>query len=43
VPLVTVDGRYAVLGNAAKGLPDLLAIADGLIAQTRQSRRLARK
>jgi thiol:disulfide interchange protein DsbA len=43
VPLVTVDGRYAVLGNAAKGLPDLLAIADGLIAQSRQSRRLARK
>ncbi len=43
VPLVTVDGRYAVLGNAAKGLPDLLAIADGLIAQARQNRRLARK
>jgi len=43
VPLVTVDGRYAVLGNAAQGLPDLLAIADGLIGQARQNRRMARK
>jgi thiol:disulfide interchange protein DsbA len=43
VPLVTVDGRYAVLGNAAKGQSDLLVIADGLIAQSRQNRRLARK
>lgn len=42
VPLLTVDGRYAVLGNAAKGYPDLLAIADGLIGQSRQNRRLAK-
>jgi thiol:disulfide interchange protein DsbA len=43
VPQVTVDGRYAVLGQAAKGLPDLLAITDGLIGLVREGRRTARK
>lgn len=40
VPFLTVEGRYAVLGNAAKGLPDLLVIADGLIAKARQNKRV---
>jgi thiol:disulfide interchange protein DsbA len=35
VPLLTVGGRYAVTGQAAKGLADLLLIADGLIARVR--------
>jgi len=43
VPQITVDGRYAVLGQAAQGLPDLLAIADGLIGLAREGRRTARK
>lgn len=36
VPMITVDGRYVVVGQEAKSLPDLLAIADELIvmAQT---------
>lgn len=38
VPRITVDGRYAVLGQAAKGLPDLLAIADGLLRLARNGR-----
>jgi len=33
VPLLTVGGRYTVLGKAAKGLPDLLTIADALIVK----------
>ena len=41
VPFITVDGRYAVLGKNAKALPDLLAIADGLIGRARSGRRLA--
>lgn len=43
VPMLAVAGRYTVLGNAAKGYPDLLAIADGLIAKARPSRVAARK
>jgi thiol:disulfide interchange protein DsbA len=43
VPQITVDGHYAVLGQAAKGLPDLLAITDGLIDFAREGRRTARK
>jgi thiol:disulfide interchange protein DsbA len=35
VPLLAVGGRYAVTGQAAKGLADLLPIADGLIARVR--------
>ncbi len=35
VPLLTVGGRYAVLGEGASGYPDLLAIADRLIALAR--------
>jgi thiol:disulfide interchange protein DsbA len=35
VPLLTVGGRYAVTGQAAKSLADLLPIADGLIARVR--------
>jgi protein dithiol oxidoreductase (disulfide-forming) len=35
VPTVAVGGRYAVLGHKAKGLPDLLAIADQLIDRAR--------
>ncbi len=35
VPLLTVGGRYAVTGQTAKGLADLLPIADGLIARAR--------
>ena len=36
VPTITVAGRYAVLGRRVKGLPELLAIADELIARARQ-------
>lgn len=35
VPTIAVDGRYVVLGREAKSLPDLLRIADGLIAKAR--------
>ncbi len=35
VPTITVAGRYAVLGREVKGLPELLTIADGLIAKAR--------
>lgn len=35
VPQLTVAGRYAVLGQSAKSLPELLAIADALIAKAR--------
>lgn len=35
VPLLTVAGRYAVTGQRAKQLADLLPIADRLIAQVR--------
>lgn len=35
VPTLAVAGRYAVLGQKAKGLPDLLAIADQLIDRAR--------
>jgi protein dithiol oxidoreductase (disulfide-forming) len=35
VPTIVVAGRYAVLGQKAKGLPDLLAIADQLIDRAR--------
>jgi thiol:disulfide interchange protein DsbA len=38
VPLITVDGRYAVVGQATKGYADLLVIADGLIEQARARR-----
>lgn len=39
VPLLTVAGRYAVNSQAAKGLADLLPIADGLIGMARKVRR----
>lgn len=39
VPLLTVDGRYAVTARAAKGFQDHLAIADGLIDLARAARR----
>ncbi len=39
VPLLTVAGRYAVIGQAVKGLPDVLPIADGLIARVRGERK----
>lgn len=35
VPTLAVAGRYAVLGQKAKGLPDLLSIADQLIERAR--------
>jgi thiol:disulfide interchange protein DsbA len=35
VPTIVVAGRYAVLGQKAKSLPDLLAIADQLIDRAR--------
>jgi len=35
VPLLTVAGRYAVVGRAMKGYPDLLTIADSLIDKAR--------
>jgi len=39
VPLLTVAGRYAVTGQAAKGLAERLPIADGLIELVRKNRR----
>jgi len=39
VPLLTVAGRYAVTGQAANGLADLLSIADGLIELARAGKR----
>lgn len=36
VPTLAVDGRYVVVGAAAKGYEDLLAIADRLIEKARQ-------
>jgi hypothetical protein len=41
VPLLTVDGRYAVTASAGKGFEDHLAIADGLIGLVRSARRRA--
>lgn len=41
VPTLAVDGRYVVLGQAARGLADLLGIADALIARARAARRPA--
>lgn len=38
VPLITVDGRYAVVGQESKGYAGLLVIADGLIEQARARR-----
>lgn len=38
VPLLTVAGRYAVIGQAAKGLADLLPIADELIGVALKNR-----
>lgn len=35
VPTIAVAGRYAVLGHKAKGMPDLLAIANQLIDRAR--------
>jgi protein dithiol oxidoreductase (disulfide-forming) len=35
VPMITIDGRYVVVGSEAKGFPDLLAIADDLILMAR--------
>lgn len=42
VPLLTVAGRYAVTGQAAKGLADLLPIADGLIVMARAENKVRR-
>ncbi|MFN3595233.1 MAG: thiol:disulfide interchange protein DsbA/DsbL [Thiobacillaceae bacterium] len=42
VPLLTVGGRYAVTGVAARGLADLLPIADGLIERVRAERKARR-
>jgi thiol:disulfide interchange protein DsbA len=39
VPLLTVAGRYAVTGQAAKGLADLLPIANELIGMARTGQR----
>lgn len=39
VPLLTVGGRYAVTGGAARGLADLLPIADALIERVRSERK----
>ena len=36
VPMITVAGRYLVVGDDAKGYEDLLAIADRLIDKARQ-------
>jgi len=38
VPLITVDGRYAVIGKQASQLEDLLVIADDLIRRARAQR-----
>ncbi len=35
VPTIAIAGRYVVLGRAAKGFPELLVIADELIAKAR--------
>jgi protein dithiol oxidoreductase (disulfide-forming) len=35
VPMITVDGRYVVVGQEARGFPDLLAIANDLIDMAR--------
>lgn len=43
VPRITVDGRYTVLGKAAKELNDLISIADSLIGRAREPRRSSRK
>jgi thiol:disulfide interchange protein DsbA len=39
VPTLVVDGRYVVLARDAKGFPEILAIADGLIAMARRQAR----
>lgn len=39
VPLLTMDGRYAITGGAARNLADLLPIADGLIERVRAERK----
>lgn len=36
VPLITVAGRYRVVGRAGQGQPGLLAVADDLIARARR-------
>lgn len=36
VPMITVAGRYVVVGQEARGFPDLLAIADDLIIMARE-------
>ena len=36
VPTLVVDGRYVVLARDTKGFPEILAIADGLIAMARR-------
>lgn len=38
VPLLTVDGRFAVTGEAARDYADLIAIADALVARVRAER-----
>jgi protein dithiol oxidoreductase (disulfide-forming) len=43
VPMLTVAGRYTVVGSQARGYGDLLAIADGLIVKARQSGVASRK
>jgi thiol:disulfide interchange protein DsbA len=39
VPTLVVDGRYVVLARDTKGFPEILAIADGLIAMARRQAR----
>jgi thiol:disulfide interchange protein DsbA len=34
--MITVGGRYVVVGQQAKGFPDMLAIADDLILMARE-------
>jgi thiol:disulfide interchange protein DsbA len=36
VPMITVGGRYVVVGQQAKGFSDMLAIADDLILMARE-------
>lgn len=36
VPMIAVGGRYVVVGQEAKGFPDMLAIADKLILMARE-------
>jgi protein dithiol oxidoreductase (disulfide-forming) len=38
VPMIVVDGRYVVVGTAARRQEDLLVIADGLIEKARMER-----